>query len=108
MENGEKDRADKQTSLFLLFTSNPVCKEQIKGIIVRIGWAVKTVLPVSVKTTMMSFKVIGIFDIKNTLSFPSGETSFGRGGFPHISKWRSTVPVQSFSRFFPSYNPIGL
>ena len=25
--------------------------------------------------------------IKNTLSFPSGETSLGRGGFPHVSLW---------------------
>jgi len=39
------------------------------------------------KYMMMSFRVIRIHDIKNTLSFPSEETSLGRGGFPHISPW---------------------
>lgn len=42
MING-KDRTDKYASLFLLFTSNPVYKEQIKRIIVRIGEAVKMI-----------------------------------------------------------------
>jgi hypothetical protein len=40
----EGNRADKYASFFLFFTSNPVFKEQIKGIIVRIGGAVKTIL----------------------------------------------------------------
>jgi hypothetical protein len=30
---------------------------------------------------------VPISDFENTLSFPSVETSLGRGGFPHISSW---------------------
>ena len=30
---------------------------------------------------------VPIDDFENTLSFPSEETSLGRGGFPHISLW---------------------
>jgi hypothetical protein len=37
------------------------------------------------KSVLMSFQVIRLYDIKNTLSFPSEETSLGHGGFPHIS-----------------------
>jgi len=36
-----------------------------------------------------------IGDFENTLSFPSEETSLGRGGFSHISPWE---------RFSPSHN----
>ena len=102
----EEDWADKCASHVLLLTSDPVFKEQIKGIIVRIEGAVKTILSLSSKSVMMSFRVIRLYDIKNTLSFPSEETSFGRGGFPHISPRRCTMPVQPFSRFFPSHNLI--
>jgi len=39
----EEDGADQCGSHVLLLTSNPVFKEQIKGIIVRIGRAVKVI-----------------------------------------------------------------
>lgn len=39
----EEDRADQNASHVLLLTSDPVYKEQIKGIIVRIGGAVKVI-----------------------------------------------------------------
>jgi len=39
----EESRVDKFASLFIFFTSNPVFKAQIKGIIVRIGGAVKVI-----------------------------------------------------------------
>jgi hypothetical protein len=39
----EEDRADQCASHVLLLTSDPVFKEQIKGIIVRIGGAVKVI-----------------------------------------------------------------
>ena len=39
----EEDWADQNTSHVLLLTSDPVFKEQIKGIIVRIGEAVKVI-----------------------------------------------------------------
>jgi hypothetical protein len=37
------------------------------------------------ETSMNDFKNVPICDFENTLSFPSEETSLGRGGFPHIS-----------------------
>jgi len=37
------------------------------------------------KSAIISFRMIRLYDIENTLSFPSEETSLGRGGFPHIS-----------------------
>jgi hypothetical protein len=39
----EENRADQYTPRVLLLTSNPVFKEQIKGIIIRIGGAVKVI-----------------------------------------------------------------
>ena len=39
----EESLADKSASLFLFMTSNPVFKAQTKGIIVRIGGAVKVI-----------------------------------------------------------------
>jgi len=37
------------------------------------------------KTVMNDLPSVPISDFENTLSFPSEETSLGRGGFPHIS-----------------------
>jgi len=36
---------------------------------------------------MMLFRVIRLYYIENTLSFPSVETSLGQGALPHISPW---------------------
>jgi hypothetical protein len=37
------------------------------------------------KTVMNVIPSAPIGDFENTLSFPSAETSLGRGGFPHIT-----------------------
>ena len=52
------------------------------------------------KYMMMSFRVIRIHDIKNTLSFPSEETSLGRGGFPHIPSGDVPCPPRALLTVF--------
>jgi len=48
---------------------------------------------------------VPIGDFENTLSFPSEETSLGRGGIPHISPWEMYhARLEPFSRFSPPHN----
>ncbi len=73
----EEDRADQCASHVLLLTSDPVIKEQIKGIIVRIGGAVKVISCVvcilkSVMNNIRVFQLV-ISKTKFRLSFPSKE-----------------------------------
>jgi len=91
----EEDRVDKCASHVLLLTSDPVFKEQIKGIIVRIGEAVKVISHTSkhIQIRDKQYPSVLIGGCENTLSFPSEETSLGSGLPSHLPK--GDVPCPS-------------
>jgi len=67
---------------------------------IRTGFLVSTP-----KTVMNDVPSAPIGDFENTLSFPSEETSLGRGGFPHISlREMYHARMEPFTRFSPPHN----